>query len=108
MFINLLAIAMKLPVDLSTETTSRVDQMEKNSGSVLIFTVTGNFMPSLGQMSNKEIVMNVAALNILVVTILVNLLYVRFPLLYMLYPVENTFTSIIVKHTKHLQLKNGI
>ena len=64
---------MKLPVDLSTETTSRVDQIERNSGSVLICTVTGNFMPSLGQMSNKEIVMNVAVLGILVVTIFVNL-----------------------------------
>lgn len=51
----------------------RNDQLAKLSSTVLICTVMANSMPSLGTMENKEILTNVVALGILVVTLVVNI-----------------------------------
>ncbi|KAF8380491.1 hypothetical protein HHK36_027978 [Tetracentron sinense] len=68
----LIAIAMKLPVDLNTSMPRRQDQLSKLSSTVLVCTIMGNFMPSLGTMENIEIWMNMLALGILIFTIIVN------------------------------------
>uniref|UniRef100_A0A7N0U121 Uncharacterized protein n=1 Tax=Kalanchoe fedtschenkoi TaxID=63787 RepID=A0A7N0U121_KALFE len=52
---------------------SRDDQLAKLSSTVLICTIIGNSMPSIGVMENQEIMMNIIALGILVVTVIVNI-----------------------------------
>ncbi|XP_058086478.1 uncharacterized protein LOC131233709 [Magnolia sinica] len=70
--LTLLAIATKLPVDLSTLMPRALDQLTKLSGTVLICTAMANFMPSLGTMEDSQVILNVVPLGILVITIIVN------------------------------------
>lgn len=71
--LTLLAVAMKLSVDLNTSMPRRQEQLAKLSTTVFICTVMGNSMPSLGTMENKEMFMNIMALGILVITVIVNI-----------------------------------
>ncbi|CAK9173201.1 unnamed protein product [Ilex paraguariensis] len=71
--LTLIAVAIKLSVDLNTSMPRRHDQLAKLSSGVFICTVMGNFLPSLGTMENKEIIMNFMALAILVITAIVNI-----------------------------------
>lgn len=71
--LTLLSIATKVPVDLNTFMPRNQDQLTKLSGTVLICTVMGNFMTSLGTMGGSEMVANVLALGILVVVVIVNI-----------------------------------
>lgn len=71
--LTLTAVATKLSVDLNTPMPRHRDQLSKLSSSVLMCTVMGNSMPSLGTMANKEILMNMVALTILVITLIVNI-----------------------------------
>ncbi|KAI4327114.1 hypothetical protein L6164_019614 [Bauhinia variegata] len=71
--LTLIAVALKLSVDLNTPMPSHRDQLAKLSSSAFVCTIIGNSMPSLGAMENKEILMNVMALGILVITIIVNI-----------------------------------
>ncbi|XP_017239503.1 uncharacterized protein LOC108212289 [Daucus carota subsp. sativus] len=71
--LTLVAVAVKLSVDLNTSMPRSQDQLVKLSSTVFICTVMGNFMPSLGTMENKELIMNIMALGILVVTVIVNI-----------------------------------
>ncbi|CAN1333495.1 hypothetical protein LINPERPRIM_LOCUS36063 [Linum perenne] len=65
-------VAVKLSVDLNTPMPSRVDQLSKLSSGVLVCVAIANSMPSLGTVKNKEIMMNMIAFGILVVTVFVN------------------------------------
>lgn len=71
--LTIIAVAVKLSVDLNTPMPRKQDQLSKLSSSVLICTVMANSMPSLGNMSNGELVSNVVALGILVITSIVNI-----------------------------------
>ncbi|KAK2631458.1 hypothetical protein EUGRSUZ_L02879, partial [Eucalyptus grandis] len=73
MSLSVIAVAVKLCVDLNTPMARREEQLAKLSSSVLICTVMGNAMPSLGSMENKELRSNVIALAILVITSFVNI-----------------------------------
>lgn len=70
--LTLLAVAMKLPMDLSNSMPGHTDQLAKLTSMVFMCIMMGSFMPSLGAMGDKEILMNLAALDILVITLLVN------------------------------------
>ncbi|XP_004144315.1 uncharacterized protein LOC101215296 isoform X1 [Cucumis sativus] len=70
--LTLIAVAIKLCVDLNTSMPGREDQLAKLSSAVLMCTIMANCMPSLGSMENQEIFMNVMALGILVITLIVN------------------------------------
>ncbi|KAH6770638.1 hypothetical protein C2S52_015441 [Perilla frutescens var. hirtella] len=72
--LTLLAVAMKLPVDLTTRMYSVTDRLAKISSLVFMSAAMANFLTSLGCMSNKDVLMNVAALGILVITVVVNVL----------------------------------
>ncbi|XP_076929685.1 uncharacterized protein LOC143594195 [Bidens hawaiensis] len=66
--ITLIAIAMKLPVDLSTEL------METKSLSMFfLVAMLANLLPSLGLMDDRELLTNIVALAILLITIVVNM-----------------------------------
>lgn len=71
--LTVLAVTMKLPVDISEPMPGHTDQLSKLASTAFMCVVIGNFMPSIGAMSNKEILSNVVALDILVITIIVNL-----------------------------------
>ncbi|XP_058224781.1 uncharacterized protein LOC131333953 [Rhododendron vialii] len=71
--LTFIAVAIKLSVDLNTSMPRRQEQLAKLSSAALICTVMGNSMPSLGTMGNKEIVANIVALGILVITAIVNI-----------------------------------
>lgn len=70
--LTLIAVAIKLSVDLNTSMPGREDQLAKLSSAALMCTIMANCMPSLGSMENQEIFMNVMALGILVITLIVN------------------------------------
>ncbi|GFP92375.1 hypothetical protein PHJA_001381600 [Phtheirospermum japonicum] len=67
--LTVLAVAMKLPVDLTTKMDGINDGLARVSSLVLMSIAMTNFMASLGSMENNEIVLNLAALGILVITI---------------------------------------
>ncbi|QHO49505.1 uncharacterized protein DS421_1g14520 [Arachis hypogaea] len=71
--LTIIGVALKLSVDLNTPVPQRHDQLAKLSSSALICTIIGNSMPSLGVTDNKETMMNVVAMGILVITMIVNI-----------------------------------
>lgn len=71
--LTLLAVAMKLPVDLTTRMYAVTDRLAKISSLAFMSIAIGNFMTCLGTMDNKDMLMNVTALGILVVTVMVNM-----------------------------------
>ncbi|KAL8041970.1 hypothetical protein ABFX02_09G019300 [Erythranthe guttata] len=70
--LTLLAVSMKLPVDLTTRMYAVTDRLAKVSSLVFMSTAMANFLPSLGSMSDKDVLMNVTALSILVITVTAN------------------------------------
>ncbi|KAL9995296.1 hypothetical protein Hdeb2414_s0820g00950481 [Helianthus debilis subsp. tardiflorus] len=66
--ITLIAIAMKLPMDLTTDTDDIEVYGAKFSGIGFLITMLANFLPSLGLMDDKELLMNIAALVALTIS----------------------------------------
>lgn len=71
--LTLIAVAVKLSVDLNTSMPRHHEQLAKLTSSAFICTIIGNFMPSLGAMDKNEMFMNLIALGILVITVIVNI-----------------------------------
>ncbi|KAH6788467.1 hypothetical protein C2S51_003473 [Perilla frutescens var. frutescens] len=68
--LTVLAVAMKLPMDLNTVMIkSQTDAIAKFASILIMSTTVSNFMPSLGSMNDKEVLANVVGLGILVITI---------------------------------------
>lgn len=70
--LTLLAVAMKLPLDLTSPMPGCVDQLVRLSIGASLCTAMGNFMPPQGTMDEEELGKNIMALGILVTTMLVN------------------------------------
>ncbi|KAI8531062.1 hypothetical protein RHMOL_Rhmol11G0108300 [Rhododendron molle] len=70
--LTVLTVATKLPVDLTTAMWGRIDRIAKLSSTIFVITVMGNFLTSFAFMDNNAILMNIAALGILVITIIVD------------------------------------
>ncbi|XP_058223197.1 uncharacterized protein LOC131332903 [Rhododendron vialii] len=68
----ILAVAMKLPVDLTTPMLTHLDKDAKITSEVFMIIVMGNFLISFASRSNDQSFMNIVALGILVVTIVVD------------------------------------
>ncbi|KAF5729858.1 hypothetical protein HS088_TW20G00223 [Tripterygium wilfordii] len=71
--LTILPVAIKFSVDLNTPMPRGLDQLAKLSSAALFCTIMGNSMPSIGTMENSEILTNVVALAILVITVAVNI-----------------------------------
>ncbi|KAK9138657.1 hypothetical protein Sjap_009251 [Stephania japonica] len=71
--LTLLAIAAKIPVDLTTKMPSAHDQLSKLTGTTLVCICMGFLMPSLGINRKSENWSNVLSLSIFVVTVVVNI-----------------------------------
>lgn len=67
--LTLLSVALKLPVDLTTNMSAVTDRLAKISSLALMSTAMASFMPSLGSMSDRDILINVTALGILIITV---------------------------------------
>ncbi|KAG6384793.1 hypothetical protein SASPL_153611 [Salvia splendens] len=70
--LTLLAVAMKLPVDLTTRMYTVTDRLAKISSIAFLSAAVANFLTSLGAMADKEVLSNAAALAVLVITVFVN------------------------------------
>ncbi|KAJ0511831.1 hypothetical protein HanIR_Chr11g0556451 [Helianthus annuus] len=88
--ITLIAIAMKLPVDISSEFLKFFS--EKLVSIFFLVTMLANFLPSLGLMDDKELLMNIVALAILLITIVVNM---GIQIYLSSYPFLNWFSCLI-------------
>ncbi|KAL7160352.1 hypothetical protein ABFS83_01G089200 [Erythranthe nasuta] len=70
--LTLIGVSVKLSVDLNTSMPRQHDQLAKLSSTAFLCTAIGNSMPSLGAMPTKELMMNIVALGILVITVIAN------------------------------------
>ncbi|KAK4381472.1 hypothetical protein Sango_2964000 [Sesamum angolense] len=103
-YLTILGVAMKLPMDLNTLLLYNSDGLARLSSVVFMSTVMANFMLSLGSMKDKEILMNVVALGILVITIVVNVWIQSFQLRSFLGKYTNFGNSSMVPTTLMLLL----
>ncbi|KAJ0745364.1 hypothetical protein HanPI659440_Chr10g0397891 [Helianthus annuus] len=71
-FLTLISIAMKLPVDLSGSMPGVVDQTAKLGSMAFMCTMMANLLPCLATMNNDELLSNITALCVLVITLVVN------------------------------------
>ncbi|GJT18560.1 hypothetical protein Tco_0877266 [Tanacetum coccineum] len=72
--ITVITVAMKLPVDLTSEMPSYMDQAAKLGSLAFMCMSMVNLMPSLASMDNKTLLANVVGLSILVITVIVNII----------------------------------
>ncbi|XP_019161034.1 PREDICTED: uncharacterized protein LOC109157637 [Ipomoea nil] len=72
-WLTLLAVATKPVADLTTPKLSYQDNQAKIMNTVFLTVAMGNFFTSLGSMNNADIVTNLTALSILVITVVVDL-----------------------------------
>ncbi|MFS7960858.1 hypothetical protein Hanom_Chr08g00708011 [Helianthus anomalus] len=70
--LTIIVVAMKLHVDLNTSMLGVVDQVAKFGSMAFMCTMMANLLPSLATMDNKELLSNVIALVVLVITLVVN------------------------------------
>ncbi|CAI9784986.1 unnamed protein product [Fraxinus pennsylvanica] len=72
--LTVIAVAVKLAMDLTTSMPGSMDQFAKFSSTALLSASTIHFMPSLGSMNDREILTNLTALGILILTLTVNVI----------------------------------
>ncbi|KAJ0432179.1 hypothetical protein HanIR_Chr17g0856411 [Helianthus annuus] len=70
---TVIAVAMKLMVDLSSVMPNYMDQETKPGSLAFMCTMMANLMPSLASMDNTTLLANVIGLSILVITMVVNI-----------------------------------
>ncbi|KAK1413934.1 hypothetical protein QVD17_29671 [Tagetes erecta] len=71
--LSVIAVAMKLPVDLSGSMPGDVDQVAKLGSMAFMCTMMANLLPCLASMNSNELVSNIIALGVLVITLVVNM-----------------------------------
>ncbi|KAD4888174.1 hypothetical protein E3N88_20247 [Mikania micrantha] len=67
-----IAVAIKLPMDLNNLMPGHMDQDVKIGSLAFMCTMMANLLPSLATMDNKELLTNIIALGVLVTTLVVN------------------------------------
>ncbi|MFS7960870.1 hypothetical protein Hanom_Chr08g00708131 [Helianthus anomalus] len=67
-----IAVAMKLPLDLNNSMPCTVDQAAKVGSMAFMCTMMANLLPSLATMESKELLINIIALAVQVITLVVN------------------------------------
>ncbi|CAA2990732.1 Hypothetical predicted protein [Olea europaea subsp. europaea] len=70
--LTLLAVTLKLPIDLTASTLGVSEILARVSSLVFMSTAMANFMTSLGSMDDNEMVLNLAALGIMIITVIGN------------------------------------
>lgn len=72
--ITVITVAMKLPVDLTSEMPGEMNQVAKLGNLAFMCTIMANLMPSLASTDNKTLLANVIGLSILVITVIINII----------------------------------
>ncbi|CAA2954135.1 Hypothetical predicted protein [Olea europaea subsp. europaea] len=72
MSLTLLAVTLKLPVDFTANTLGMNESIARVSSLVFMSIVMKNFMTSLGTMDDNEVLLNLAALGIMIITVIGN------------------------------------
>ncbi|KAI3711651.1 hypothetical protein L1987_70190 [Smallanthus sonchifolius] len=70
--LSVISVAMKLPVDLSGSMPGDVDQVAKLGSMAFMCTMMANLLPCLATMDSNELLTNIIALGVLVITMVVN------------------------------------
>ncbi|KAJ0724259.1 hypothetical protein HanPI659440_Chr12g0445771 [Helianthus annuus] len=70
--LSVIAIAMKLPVDLTCPMPGVVDQVAKLGSVAFMCTMMANLLPCLATMDSNALLANVTALGVMVITLAVN------------------------------------
>ncbi|KAL7594991.1 hypothetical protein Lser_V15G28814 [Lactuca serriola] len=70
--LTVIAVAIKLPMDLTNLMPSYEDQATKLGSVSFMCAIMSNLLPSLATMNSKELVTNMIALGVLVITLVVN------------------------------------
>ncbi|CAH1452449.1 unnamed protein product [Lactuca virosa] len=71
--LTVIAVAIKLPMDLTNLMPGYMDQVTKLGSLGFMCTMMANLLPSLATMNSKELVSNIIALAVLVITLVVNI-----------------------------------
>ncbi|KAL8234906.1 hypothetical protein R6Q59_021006 [Mikania micrantha] len=71
-FLTVISVAMKLPVDLTGSMPGDVDQAAKLGSMAFMCIMMANLLPCLATMDNNELLSNIIAMCILVITLVVN------------------------------------
>ncbi|KAI3802957.1 hypothetical protein L1987_31104 [Smallanthus sonchifolius] len=71
-FLTVISIAMKLPVDLTGSMPGTVDQVAKLGSMAFMCTMMANLLPCLATTDSDDLLSNIAALCVLVITLVVN------------------------------------
>ncbi|KAI3791439.1 hypothetical protein L2E82_05208 [Cichorium intybus] len=71
--LTVIAVAIKLPMDLSNLMPGSIDQDAKFGSLWFMCIIMANLLPSLASMDSKELVANIIALGVLVITLVVNI-----------------------------------
>nr|GEV18107.1 hypothetical protein CTI12_AA135620 [Tanacetum cinerariifolium] len=70
--LSVIAVAIKLPMDINNLIPGDVDQATKLGSMAFMCTMMANVLPSLATMNNKELLTNMIASIVLVITLVVN------------------------------------
>ncbi|XP_076927486.1 uncharacterized protein LOC143591056 [Bidens hawaiensis] len=70
--LSVIAVTIKLPMDLNNSMSGRMDLDAKVGSLAFMCTMMANTLPSLATMDNKELLTNIIALGVLVITLVVN------------------------------------
>ncbi|KAI3514493.1 hypothetical protein L1887_12935 [Cichorium endivia] len=70
--LTVIAVTIKLPMDLTNLMPGDVDRAAKLGSLSFMCTIMANLLPSLATMDSKELISNMIALGILVITLVVN------------------------------------
>ncbi|KAL6554129.1 hypothetical protein OROMI_019802 [Orobanche minor] len=70
--LTVIAVAMKLPMDLNNPMPGHGDQAAKLGSMAFMCTMMANLLPSMSTMDSRELLTNIIALAVLVVTLVVN------------------------------------
>ncbi|KAM0018062.1 hypothetical protein Hdeb2414_s0027g00695001 [Helianthus debilis subsp. tardiflorus] len=71
-FLTIISVAMKLPVDLTGSMPGAVDKAAKLGSMAFMCTMMANLLPCLATMGSNELLSNIIALCVLVITLVVN------------------------------------
>ncbi|CAI9787312.1 unnamed protein product [Fraxinus pennsylvanica] len=94
MSLTLLTVTLKLPVDLTAVTDGVRETLARVSSLVFLSTAMANFMTSLGSMEDNEMLLNLAALGIMIITVIGNVCIHLIQMLNFTY-VVNTVAEIV-------------
>ncbi|XP_022865118.1 uncharacterized protein LOC111385001 [Olea europaea var. sylvestris] len=72
MSLTLLAVTLKLPMDFTANTLGMNESIARVSSLVFMLIAMANFMTSLGTMDDNEMLLNLAALGIMIITVIGN------------------------------------